>query len=192
MVLRREVPAQQPHGGEGHLSRGEEVEDHGEAAAGPGDLPDGVELRPMGDQRLRDIDRPEPLHELQIDGVTTAPASTTMTAPDADLESAVDPDVRGPTGLDIHDPDLGWLGGTFAKVGQRTGELIERRVLAELSEAFGSRARRGESGVAPEPPPVPERSVADEISRLQSLRNAGALTDEQYARAVDRVIEGGD
>ena len=38
MILRREVPAQQSHGGEGHLSRGEEVEDQREAAAGPGGL----------------------------------------------------------------------------------------------------------------------------------------------------------
>jgi class 3 adenylate cyclase len=156
------------------------------------DLPDGVDLRPMGDQRLRDIDRPEPLHELHIDGVTTAPASTTPAAPDPDLESEVDPDLRGPMGLDVHDPDLGWLGGTLGKVGQRTGELIERRVLAELSEAFDSRARRTDHGAAPEPPPVPKPSVADEIGRLQSLRDAGALTDEQYARAVDRVIESCD
>ena len=38
MVLRGEVPPQQPYGGEGHLSRGQPVEDHREAAAGPGGL----------------------------------------------------------------------------------------------------------------------------------------------------------
>jgi hypothetical protein len=32
--------------------------------------------------------------------------------------------------------------------------------------------------------------VADEIDRLRSLRDAGALTDEQYQRAVDRAIDG--
>jgi class 3 adenylate cyclase len=158
------------------------------------DLPDGAELRPMGDQRLRDIDRPEPLHELRIEGVSTAPATSTTAAMarDPDLQSDADPGMQVPMDFDIHDPDLGWLGGTFAKVGQRTGELIERRVLAELSEAFNSRSRRRDREVAPEPPPVPKRSVADEIGRLQSLRDAGALTDEQYARAVDRVIEGND
>ena len=38
MILRREVPPQQAHGGEGHLSRGEQIQDHREAPAGPGGL----------------------------------------------------------------------------------------------------------------------------------------------------------
>ena len=33
--------------------------------------------------------------------------------------------------------------------------------------------------------------MADEIERLRELRDAGALTEDQYARAVDRVV-GGD
>jgi class 3 adenylate cyclase len=33
------------------------------------DLPDGVAARSLGEQRLKDIDRPEPLHELVVDGV---------------------------------------------------------------------------------------------------------------------------
>jgi class 3 adenylate cyclase len=37
-------------------------------------LPEGVSARSIGEQRLKDIDRPEPLHELTIDGITaTAP-----------------------------------------------------------------------------------------------------------------------
>ncbi len=31
--------------------------------------------------------------------------------------------------------------------------------------------------------------MADEIGKLQALRDAGALTDEQYAKAVDRAIQ---
>jgi hypothetical protein len=38
VVLRRQVAAQQAHGGEAHLARREEVEDHREAPAGAGDL----------------------------------------------------------------------------------------------------------------------------------------------------------
>ena len=38
-------------------------------------LPDGVTARSIGEQRLKDIDRPEPLHELTIDGIA-APAPT--------------------------------------------------------------------------------------------------------------------
>ena len=32
------------------------------------------------------------------------------------------------------------------------------------------------------------KSVADEIGRLRMLHEQGALTDEQYAKAVDRVL----
>jgi len=34
VIFRREVPPQQSHGGEGHLSRGEQIEDRREAAGG--------------------------------------------------------------------------------------------------------------------------------------------------------------
>ena len=40
-----------------------------------GDLGDGVELRPLGERQLKDIDRPEPIFELVIDGVASSPAS---------------------------------------------------------------------------------------------------------------------
>jgi len=37
------------------------------------DLPDGVSARAIGAQRLKDIDRPEPLHELVMTGVSATP-----------------------------------------------------------------------------------------------------------------------
>lgn len=139
-----------------------------------GDLPEGVELHALGDQRLRDIDRPEPLHELRIDDVPTTPST----------EPAIETGAAVP----------GWLKGSIATLGERTSELIERRVLAELTDAFAARDTRISSAKPkPKPPqPPPPGSVSDEIAKLQALRDAGALTDEQYARAVDRVIEGGD
>ena len=143
-----------------------------------GDLPDGVELRSLGDQRLRDIDRPEALHELRIDGVSTTPSTPST---DPDLPVPADPTGKLPD----------WLRGSMADLGKRTNELIETRVLAELTDAFSARdAGRGRASPAA-PPPPPKGSVADEIAKLQSLRDAGALTDEQYARAVDRALEDG-
>lgn len=140
-----------------------------------GDLPDGVELRSLGEQRLRDIDRPEPLHELRIDDVSVAPSV-----------SAVEPELPAAVGLPPNLP--GWLRGGMSVIGQRTHELIERRVLAELSDAFAEHGASGDDRRQTAPPPG---SIADEIARLQELRDAGALTDEQYARAVDRAIERG-
>jgi hypothetical protein len=35
-------------------------------------------------------------------------------------------------------------------------------------------------------------SMADEIAKLRALRDEGALSDEQYAKALDRTIAGAD
>jgi class 3 adenylate cyclase len=166
-----------------------------------GDLPDGVKLHSLGDQRLRDIDRPEPLHELRIDGVPTTPRTSAID-PDRslDLDSPLDRDPDLPPA--IPDPSgllPTWLRAPVGALGARTGELIEQRVLAELTDAFAAARETEASGRASkepigrmEPPRPPKGSVADEIAKLQALRDSGALSDEQYARAVDRAIEGAD
>ena len=143
-----------------------------------GDLPAGVELRSLGDQRLRDIDRPEPLHELHIDGVATTPSTA---ATETAVPGFPDPSGRLPE----------WVRGSMADLGKRTSELIETRVLAELNDAFAERDARRTGRAPPAPPQPPKGSIADEVARLQSLRDAGALTDEQYTKAVDRVLEEG-
>lgn len=146
------------------------------------DLPDGVRLRSLGDQRLRDIDQPEPLHELQI----------------ADVPQGAEPmPAAPPAGMGLPAEVVGalpeWVRGAASRSGplvDRASKLIEERVLAELSRAFEEPAERG----APERRPAESRRgsrrtyVSDEISKLQALRDAGALTDEQYAKAVERVV----
>jgi class 3 adenylate cyclase len=144
-----------------------------------GDLPEGVELRSLGEQRLKDIDRPEPLHELVIDEV---PVSAVAPAP-------VDDD--GDAGED-NDPDLtGEDSGPISVFANQARQTIEARVLASLHETLGP-IMSGELG--PPGPRVPRRhrrrgrSVADEIGELQALRDSGALSEEQYTRAVDRIL----
>jgi class 3 adenylate cyclase len=154
-----------------------------------GDLPDGVELRALGERRLRDIDRPEPVHELRIQGVT---------APSAGTPDARGADDRQPTDLE---PAGGPLAGApswvrdaaaqFMPMGQRASQAIEARVLAEIEEAL-KRPRERQPGARTNPPKPPRApSVADEIAKLRALHESGALTDEQYAKAVDRAIGGG-
>jgi hypothetical protein len=149
-----------------------------------GDLPDGVRMRSLGERPLRDIERPEPLTELVIPDVE-------VTEPTADL-----PATR--PGTPDLPPDLpSWLSGParrFMPGGERTRDMIERRVMDALTEAFeqrdaakAARPRRRERQ-SPQQQAPGERSVADEIERLRSLRDAGALNEEQYARAVDRVL----
>ena len=120
-----------------------------------GSLPDGVELRGIGERQLKDIDRPETLWELVIDGVSEpAPAS----------EEEASPPVRP---------------------GRREfAERIESRVLAQLNESLGRGWPLG-------PPKPRRRDASKEIERLRALREDGALTDDQYQRAVDRLLDKG-
>ena len=154
------------------------------------DLPDGVELRPVGERQLRDIDRPEPLSELIISGVPVTPPAA------ADTAERTAADAPSPWPFDGEDDLPSWMTGAarrFMPGTDRTRDLIEERVMGAITRAFDAKhhgSDRGRRGPTPVPQAPPGRSVADEIGRLRDLRDAGALTDEQYARAVDRAVDG--
>ena len=133
-------------------------------------LGEGVSLRALGERRLKDIDRPEPLFELVIDDLEPAEGATS-TPPPTHEEPAPEADRTGPM-RDFVD---------------RTRQTIESRVLAQLERSLGS-------GFPFEgaPPPQPSQrggSLTREIGRLRALHEDGALSDEQYRRAVDRLLD---
>jgi len=154
------------------------------------DLPEGVLMRSLGERPLRDIERPEPLSELVIPEVAVSDGA----APDAGLPARA-PEPGRPPEL----PE--WMMGPARRLlpgGERTRDLIERRVMDAINRAFDEKAtgrpeRARERRSPPEPilaPGSARSSVADEIDRLRALRDAGALTEDQYARAVDRAVDG--
>jgi class 3 adenylate cyclase len=136
-----------------------------------GDLPGGVALRPLGERQLKDLDRPEPIFELLIDSdaESTAAAEPSVKNDEPPAPAATPPEDRSPR--DRID---------------RTRQTIEDRVLAKLEETIGS------SGFPFGPPKPPRRPMTQEIARLAELREDGALTDAQYQRAVDRLLEDAD
>jgi class 3 adenylate cyclase len=151
-----------------------------------GDLPDGVTIRALGDQRLKDIDQPEALHELAIDDVPVTPDRQvpTATAPATNGASSVIPE-------EALASMPAWMRTTVERltpVASRASQLIEERVMAEIANSMDedaeTRAKR------PEPPRLSSatRSVADEIAKLRGLRDAGVLTEDQYARALERTL----
>jgi class 3 adenylate cyclase len=181
-------------------------------------VPDGVEVRALGSHRLKDIDQPEALHELRIDGVGTAPATAAPGAGEASSALAPAPPTS-PAPLRLQHPEVPDLASIMAGLPDfvrdaAQGELgakgsptdvIEQRVLAELRESLSQPARRGRGPGPRRAPrrPVPAArqagalptgasgaSMASELERLQALRDSGALTPQQYGRAVDRVLEG--
>ncbi len=156
-----------------------------------GDLPEGIEMRSLGERALRDIERPEPLTELVIPGVeVSAPHES-----DDGAAASASAQEWSPLPADLPDwiagPARRWLPG-----GVRTQDLIEQRVLSAIEEAFAQKPPRRKDRLAQRQPEQraragnPGLSVADEIDRLRTLHDAGALTDEQYRRAVDRVVGG--
>ena len=143
-----------------------------------GDLPDGVSIHSLGDQRLKDIDQPEPLHELNIDDVQVSAEPE----PSSSLTDAILPDealAKMP----------GWVRDIATQVtpaAGRASQLIEDRVLAEIEASFQERKQPSADRRSSAP------SVADEIAKLRALHDDGALTDEQYSKALDRTIAGTD
>ncbi len=175
-------------------------------------VPDGVEVRALGSHRLKDIDQPEALHELRIDGVGVAPAS--MAPVPGDTSSALVPaPPTPPAPLQPREPEIPDIASIMAGLpdfvrasaegklatNASAAEVIEGRVLAELRDTVGRPGRRprgpGARRGGPPPPAAPARgaarsSMTAELERLRALRDGGALTPEQYGRAVDRVLEG--
>ena len=154
-----------------------------------GDLPDGVTIRPLGDQRLKDIDQPEALHELTIADVPVSPASVSpASAPPTAPASVIPQDALANM--------PGWLQGAatrFTPVAERASRMIEERVMAEISAGLkeDAKSKSGPEKGAPESTSAPP-SMADEIAKLKALRDQGVLTEEQYARALDRMLGGTD
>jgi hypothetical protein len=149
-----------------------------------GDLPEGVTIRSLGDQRLKDIDQPEPLHELNIADVPISPEAA---APTSSIEAAI------PDEAMANMPP--WVRNTVARltpVADRASQLIEERVMAEIEASLRadpeSKAKKRDELPPGQPPPGP--SVADEIAKLRALRDEGAISEEQYAKALDRAISG--
>jgi hypothetical protein len=90
-----------------------------------GSLPDGVSLFPLGERQLKDLDEPERIFELEIEGVT--PPS------EAEERSPVPPPAPAapaPPGA----PDADW----GDRLAQRIDALVKSKVEAGLSRALGN------------------------------------------------------
>jgi class 3 adenylate cyclase len=175
-----------------------------------GDLPDGVAIRSLGDQRLKDIDQPEALHELTIDDVPISPSpevDPAAAAPTSAMESVIPADALASM--------PSWIRGAATRltpVAERASQMIEERVMAEIAASLredeGSTgmtlSKAGKAKLPPQLPPKrlrvkqvpmkrmpgPAGSMADEIAKLKALRDNGTLTEEQYARALDKMLGG--
>jgi class 3 adenylate cyclase len=137
------------------------------------DLPDGVLLRAIGPRQLKDIERREELWALEIDGVPRRNDDT------VERGAAGAP---APTGGE----PMRSAGERLRRSVDRARDTIEARVLAQLEEALPGALSRDLDLSTPSPP---NRSVSREIKRLHALREEGALTEEQYRRMVDRLVD---
>ena len=81
-------------------------------------LPDGVSVHPLGERRLKDIDEPERIYELAIDGVE---------ATDEEAASPAEPEPRAAVDLERHGEELA----------RRMSERINESVVRSLERALG-------------------------------------------------------
>ena len=176
-------------------------------------LPEGVTLKSAGQRQLKDIDEPEDVFELVIPGVAVSVPAAVVKSAVQPPASPIPPDV-----LDDMPPWLQGFTQRFLSPTNRLIEdrvlakIDEARADAESRRSNKKGKSKGEptgdfdpfAEPPPDPGPPPDsgprpdagsppdagtpRSLSDEIKRLQKLRSSGALTEEQYQRAVERAI----
>jgi class 3 adenylate cyclase len=178
-----------------------------------GNLPEGVGIRELGERTLKDIDQPEPLFELVYAPEPATPAQSAREASPSEISF----DVK-PQSVLKQWQSLARIAIDAARHDDDPGKAIEERVLGQLRETFGDDiidVARKPKVKPPRPPEIPEwtdtpakgpksgkggksgksggsgESVADALSRLNELRESGALTDAQYQKAVDKLLAEG-
>lgn len=145
-----------------------------------GDVPDGVRVEDLGERELKDLDRPERIFAVVIDaepGTADAPAEPAESAEPAASPREEPAREEPPSGRG--EPS------EFESIIRGARQQIEARVLSSLKSSLGEGFP---FGPGPSKPPG-GRSVSREISRLKALHESGALNDEQYRRAVDRLLD---
>ncbi|MEO8625434.1 MAG: adenylate/guanylate cyclase domain-containing protein [Candidatus Limnocylindrales bacterium] len=169
-----------------------------------GNLPEGVGIRELGERTLKDIDRPEPLFELvYAPDSPAAPESAKPVESAPAVQSAVQKapaevsfDVK-PASMLKQWQQMARLAFDAAKNDEDPGRLIEERVLAQLKETFGDAVIETGGKVTVKPPKPakpansPSKSAAKQLETLNELRESGVLSDEQYSKAVDRLLAEG-
>ena len=153
-----------------------------------GNLPEGVGIRGLGERTLKDIDRPEPLFELVYAPESPAPAESAKPVESAPAAQSA------PGNVFKQWQQMARLAFDAAKNDDDPGQVIEERVLSELKKTFGDAIIIEGKNPKVKPAKLPAKSggsVADGLARLNDLREAGALSDEQYSKAVDRLLAEG-
>ncbi|MEV7176232.1 SHOCT domain-containing protein [Kitasatospora sp. NPDC093679] len=85
------------------------------------------------------------------------------------------------------------INGEVLKVVALTGahrfeDVVKAEPFAERIRAVAVEARRREAGAAAPAAAPPPADLLDQLERLAALHGAGALTDEEFARAKRRLI----
>ena len=157
-----------------------------------GNLPEGVGIRELGERTLKDIDRPEPLFELVYAPESATPVESAGTAQSA-VQAApaqVSFDVK-PASVLKQWRQLAMTAIDAAQRDEDPGQAIEERVLEQLRQSFGDAIITEGKNPKVNPPKPPSKSVTKQLETLNELRESGALSDEQYSKAVDRLLAEG-
>jgi class 3 adenylate cyclase len=126
-------------------------------------LPEGVTVFPRGERHLKDIDEPERVYELDIDGVVPAEA---VEEPPASPEG-------GPASLSTDEP----IDEPADDFGARLSDQIQRQVLEKLDRKLTAKLGK----IEPSDAPPDDVAVDDLAARAESL-------GEQIQARVDAML----
>jgi class 3 adenylate cyclase len=135
-------------------------------------LPDGVSVYPLGERHLKNIDEPERVYELAIEGVETDEvAEAEKTAADAPVEPAL----RG-------QPEAAQ---SFEELGAQYAARIQEKVLRSLlgEDKGDRRSRRSEDGESDSVPEGEDADVEDLAARASELQDRITARVEEALRA---------
>jgi class 3 adenylate cyclase len=125
-------------------------------------LPPGVSVFPLGERHLKDIDEPERVYELEIEGVALAPSEAPASPPPARAEPApgAPRDARKERRQD-------WESGVETRV-QAFAERTVESLLGAIERGLGASVRTS-PGAAAEGSPSDESSVEDIAAQADEL-----------------------
>ncbi len=143
-------------------------------------LPAGVDVYPLGQRRLKDIDEPEVVFELEIEGVERTAADEPDPSPVAAEPPAPPPPAKPPAAPRSSKQREADLERRIEEWALDLSEGIERKVLGKLERAFGGKAK---SAGATSPPPSPE-----EDPDLDAVAQRGAALSREIQERIARAF----
>ena len=142
-------------------------------------LPDGVVVFPRGERHLKDIDEPERVYELDIEGVATTEEAEEPEEPEEPEEATLEQSTPTPPPATAPEPSDQEISERIESFGERLSADIQRQVYEKLERKLAAKAERKEAKAGED---ADDADVDDIAARAASL-------GERIQARVDAMLE---